>query len=578
MGRISESVRKRYLKTTDRGLTLTDRMAQFYLMVQTVWLFVCGTVFCAVRMPVQLYGYFLGLVLIIVLAMLIGVRVDVENKTIYALGLMVALLTPVTWYVIGGNKSSGTILFGLAFLYYVFCNSGKRRKVFLVIGLIEPLLTNVLPRRFPMLGAPIWAEGRVIPVCNSIIGLTASLVMIALLTKQVQEFERERQASEQYEKNLEKSNKLQKMFLANMSHEIRSPLGIVLGFNDLIATADSMEQVKEYSKNISSAGETLKVVINDILDYSKIESGKLDIIERDYSLHELLKEIQQNILLKAEEKGLKFSVEYSDKLPNYLHGDDIRVRQCLINILSNAVKYTDEGEITLTVSSWGIAGQDNCNLRFLCHDTGRGISPEAQQGLFTAFQRLDEGHNRGIEGTGLGLAITKTLVEEMGGNITVNSTLGVGSDFSIQIPQRRALNNVESHSSQAMDLGGVNVAVVDDTKPNLILCRKILEKENASVEVFSSGAEFLAACAERKYDVLLIDHMMPEMDGVEVLKRIQDGDTINRETPRIVFTANAMAEAEKEYLELGFDGYVTKPINKDLLTSKIKSLVVNNKA
>lgn len=572
MTKIKESIKDSIKALSNRKNSISVKMTQYYIVLMLGWVSFNLLMSLATRIEKNIVSYFAILLVGLILFISIGRLVSGEKFFVELFNIGLIGVTPITWYVCGGSASSTVnSLFLLAIIYFCLCSYGARRIIGSAISLMEVAFCNAFSGREPVLSRPSYAPGEYIQRLNSILGFSTTMVIILLLFKQIREYNKEKALSEAYEADLKRSNELQKMFLANMSHEIRSPLGIVLGFNELIAHSNNLEDIKEYSHNIASSGETLKVVINDILDYSKIESGKLEIIEGDYSLKKMIDEIKRNIKLKASEKGLTFDIMVEKDVPDMLYGDDVRIRQCLINVLSNAVKYTETGEVLLKVSKESTSDDgDVCCLKFLCHDTGKGINPEAIPYLFSAFERINESHNRGIEGTGLGLAITKSLIDEMNGTISVESTVGAGSDFIITLTQKYSDKQSEHKADvHEYSLKNIKIAVVDDTKPNLILCRKILEMYGADISTFDNGVTFLDTCSKIKYDVLLIDHMMPVMDGIEVLRRLKAKVGPNMDTPCLAFTANAMAGVEKEYLDMGFDGFISKPVNRDSLVSKI---------
>lgn len=552
--------------------TITTRMTQFFLIIMLGWT-AFNLIVCSIfHVEITIICYFSFQLIMFFLFVSIGYLFRIERYLCKLLDLGVILVTPICWYICGGTTSSSVnSMYIMAIVYFCLCSKGANRVMGVLLAIMEVGGVTVITKRFPQLAMPPYAPGESILTCNSCIGFSTTIVIVGMLFKQIREYRLENERSEEYREELLKSNALQKKFLANMSHEIRSPLGIVLGFNDLIAKSDDIEEIKEYSRTISSSGETLRVVINDILDYSKIESGKFEIIEGDYSLKALLKEVGKNIKLMASEKGLKFESRIDENVPDMLIGDDVRIRQCLINVLSNAVKYTRMGSVSLIVTcTMDEADKDICNLSFLCRDTGKGISKEAIPHLFSAFERIDESHMRGIEGTGLGLAITKALIDEMNGTISVESVVGEGSDFYIKLPQKLSDKEPESFTKmEDLSLAGIRLALVDDTRPNLILCKKLLELRGATVDTFDSGKMFVEACKSQAYDLLLIDHMMPGMNGIEVLNALKDYDGPNKNTPRFIFTANAMAGAEKEYMDYGFTGFISKPINKDEFANKL---------
>jgi len=546
-------------KAGSKGSTLESRLLQFYILTAIIWAFVISIACALTRMPFAMTcvygGYFLGLILYFT----IGYKVHKGELFGKMFFFLLLIIVPVLWYFSGGYRTAAGILFVCQLSVYVMCLKGRKQKIFIFISLISSGMIQGISRNLPQPVYPM--EDAQYVRGGSILGITTCLLIASLLIRQKHEYMLERDAAIASEKELERSNRLQKNFLANMSHEIRSPLGIVLGFNNLIKGCDNLEQIHEYSKDIEQSGTTLLAVINDILNYSKIESGKLDIIEVDYCINSLVDEINHEMLLKCDEKGLKYACNMGNDIPGYLFGDNIRIKQCLLNILSNAVKYTEKGTITFNIEKMNDSTDELCKLKFSVADTGKGISEEALPNLFTAFQRLDEGMNRGIEGTGLGLAITKGLLDEMHGDIEVESGLGEGSIFTIYIDQKIG-KEVEGENAQTSeDLTGIRVLVVDDAKLNLTLVRKLLEKVGAIVTTLDNGKDCLDDVKVNKYDVILVDHMMPDMNGVEVFERMRLAGGINVDTPVVMLTANAMAGVAQEYLEMGFDGYLSKPIS-----------------
>lgn len=558
----------------DRSLPIEIRLLRYYAVGELMWAAFNSIISFIFKFPtLTLITFALTFAGVFILFCSGHVfKIEKVTKEIYF--ICVLLSTPFKWLFLGGAKTSASILFICEIVLFVMCLKGTKRRVYLIAGVVSISITQMLNSRFPAL-SPIDFEPRNIAVCNMTLGLSTTLLIMFLLINQKKEYVRERDIAIASEKELERSNRLQKNFLANMSHEIRSPLGIVLGFNTLIGDCSDLDQIREYSRNITRAGKTLQIVINDILDYSKIESGKLDIINDDYYFKDLVDDIATDIELKCAEKGLNFEKKVSPDIPPILHGDSIRIKQCLLNILSNAVKYTEEGTVTLEISDVSPIGAPETTLSFIIRDTGRGIAKEDIPKLFSAFQRLSEGLDRGIEGTGLGLAITKNLLTEMNGEIRVDSTLGVGSTFTIILKQATAkgVPSQEKTSIKDISLDGLKCLVVDDTKVNLILVSKLLAKEGVEVETCDSGMKCLEQCRLAKYDFILLDHMMPEMNGVATFIKLREMNTINQETPVIMLTANTMAGACQEYLDIGFCGYVSKPIDSERLKEVISNSV-----
>ena len=371
-------------------------------------------------------------------------------------------------------------------------------------------------------------------------------------------------------------------FIANMSHEIRTPINTIIGMNEMILRENQDEAVAEYARNVQNASSLLLGLINDILDFSKIEAGKMELLETEYYLSKTLTDIMEGIQIKADSKNLTIQSCIDETLPTILKGDEIRIRQILNNLLSNAVKYTQQGTITLTVK--GIREASEFILFLAVEDTGIGIKAEDLEKLFSSFQRLEEHKNRYIEGTGLGLNITKQLVELMGGSIEVKSEYGKGSCFTVKIPQQ-VLNDapignlkdayqrdtiVKTEVRSKLYAPEAEILVVDDNQMNLNVVKALLKRTGIKLTMATGGAECLELCKIHKYDLILMDHMMPTPDGVETLHMLRkDADGPNQNTKVIVLTANAIAGMAEKYIAEGFTDYLSKPVVADKLENMI---------
>ena len=376
----------------------------------------------------------------------------------------------------------------------------------------------------------------------------------------------------------EKANRAKSDFLSSMSHEIRTPLNAIVGFSECIASANSLEEAKDNAKDVITASNTLLEIVNGILDISKIEAGKLELVENDYDVKKLLNDVIKLIRVRIGDKPLEFKVNIAEDIPNVLYGDHINVKKILINILTNAVKYTDQGYISMDVKCVKV-NEEICRLIVSVKDTGRGIKQEDISKLFTKFQRVDEDRNTTIEGTGLGLAITKQLVNMMNGNIVVHSVYGEGSEFTVAIDQRLSLAKItqeeEIVEETDLDLTGKKILLVDDNKLNIKVAEKILTKYNPTIDSCESGFECLEKVKLNNYDLILLDDMMPKMKGSEVLTKLKENPNFN--TPVIVLTANAINGMEEQYLSKGFNGYLAKPIEKDKLFSILNKYLGGSK-
>ncbi|MCQ2535429.1 MAG: ATP-binding protein [Lachnospiraceae bacterium] len=376
-------------------------------------------------------------------------------------------------------------------------------------------------------------------------------------------------------------------FLANMSHEIRTPINAIMGMNEIILRESKDENITNYAKDIYSASSNLLNIVNDILDFSKIESGKMEIIDEKYNLGEVISYVTSMIKVKADEKKLKFNVTASEKLPTALLGDSKRITEVFINILNNAVKYTPEGEVSLVISSSEI-DSEKVMLEFYVKDTGIGIKPEDRKKLFEDFERIEYSRNKDIEGSGLGLAITQKLITLMGGTIDVESEYGVGSKFSVAIPQTvidgKPLGDYTKHKNSSQNESdkkwGIfkapecHVLVVDDNRMNLMVIKRLLAASEVQITTAERGSHMLELIKTNVYDAILLDHMMPDMDGIETLRQArQMPDNKSMTSPVIALTANAVVGAKEMYVEVGFDDYLSKPINPlDLENMLVKYL------
>ncbi len=372
-------------------------------------------------------------------------------------------------------------------------------------------------------------------------------------------------------------------FLASMSHEIRTPINSILGMNEMILRENSDPDIASYARTVQNSGKMLLSLVNDVLDFSKIEAGRLEIMNEDYKLSSLLEDIDSIAKERAAQKGLEYEIIIDKDIPNGLNSDEFRIKQVLLNFVSNAVKYTDNGKITLRV--YGMYESDDVfTLCFDVKDTGRGIKDEDKDHLFDAFSRIDLANNRSIEGTGLGLAIVKSIIDSMDGRISVESEYLNGSVFSVMIPQkvvdRTPIDPEHIHRNQSLTERHVcdfrapeaRVLAVDDNGPNLAIVKEFLKITEVRLDLCTNGIDAFKNCREFKYDLILLDHMMPEPDGIETLKMIRnDPHTLNRETKAIVLTANAVAGIRQMYIDAGFADYLTKPIESIVLEETVKN-------
>lgn len=377
------------------------------------------------------------------------------------------------------------------------------------------------------------------------------------------------------------ANMAKSSFLANMSHEIRTPINAILGMNEMILREEKDPAIRGYAGNIQASGNSLLSIVSDVLDISKIESGKLEIIPVDYEVNSLISDCCNMAAGRAKAKELELLVECADNVPMKLCGDETHIRQIIMNLLTNAVKYTEKGTVKLIVS--GRFTDGGFVLKVDVSDTGIGIAEENLPQLFTQFQRFDLQRNRNIEGTGLGLSIVKRLCDLMSGTITARSVLGSGSTFTVELPQKVVdstpcggvnLNysaGAEHEYHHSFEAPEAKILAVDDLPVNLLVIANLLKETRIKIDTAGSGRECLDKCSQQKYDLILMDHMMPEMDGVQTFEKLHgDKSSPNFETPVIMLTANALAGMREQYMDVGFADYVSKPVRGAKLEEAIR--------
>lgn len=389
---------------------------------------------------------------------------------------------------------------------------------------------------------------------------------------------------------IERAARMKSDFLANMSHEIRTPMNAVIGMAELALREDLPENARDYIRQIKSSGHALLTIINDILDFSKIESGKMNIVETEYEPLAVIHNIVNMIRTRIGEKNVQLFTDISQNLPSRLYGDSVRVQQILINLLTNAVKFTQKGHVKLRISVRE-RGEDTVILHVEVADTGSGIRPENLEKIFDSFQQVDSKRNRNIEGSGLGLTITKQLLELMDGTIHVESVFGVGSTFSFDLPQKvvdatpadvsRLDGAVEKLDAEMESFTFVapeaRILLVDDNEVNLTVTKGLLEPLEMQIDTALSGREAIEKVQQTMYDLVFMDHMMPEMDGVETTHEIRRQFPEYADPPIIALTANAVNGVEKMFQEEGLNDFVPKPMELSVLVNAVRKWLPKEK-
>ena len=513
-----------------------------------------------------------------------------KTKQIYIGAAIITLIStiivlPYGFFKGGGVYSGSPIWFVIGIVVVFLFFKGRRFYIYYFAVIAAFVGAVYVSYHHPELVSQLTSE-KAIYADVILATIIVATIVGSLLHFQSVVLEKEIELTEDQQKRIEALNDAQNRFFSSMSHEIRTPINTIIGLNEMTLREKNLsEEVVENSLTIQSASKMLLALINDILDLSKIQSKQMKLTEAQYETSVILSEVVNLLWNRAKEKGLQFNIHVGENIPSMLYGDEMRVKQVIINLLTNAIKYTSEGSVTLTVDGDKI-NSNTFNLRISVEDTGQGIRKENIAYLFDTFKRLGGAENKAIEGTGLGLTITKQLVELMNGQITVDSVFTKGSTFRVVIPQKimsetplnfktiteekRSLENYE----QAFEAPDAHVLIVDDNDMNRMVCRKLLRDTLVQVDVAASGKECLEKTAQIEYDAIFMDHEMPDMDGIETLRRIrnQKGGLCHN-TPVIALTANAGSDRNAFYLDHGFQAYLAKPIHGALLEATLLNVL-----
>lgn len=535
------------------------------------------------------------LILPLLLVVAVGIFFSVKRRSqlsgAFVTGMADVVFFPIIFMKLGGLQSGVVLWFVLGLIFAFITLKGLLSFLIYVIGLSALCVCiyycNLHPDVVSVMPAGFWIENTIISlaIVSAVFGVIFKYQNYAYQKQNRLLIEQEKKLRETME-DLRVASRAKSEFLANMSHEIRTPINGILGMNSMLLKECNNEELRGYALNIQNAGHSLLSIVNSILDISKIESGKMELMPANYELFSVLNDCYNIVAPKAEDKELIFKLDVNPNLPSGLYGDEVRIRQVVNNLLSNAVKYTAKGFVKLTVDFEMPEG--NCvedsviYLTVSVSDSGMGIRHEDLSKLFQLFQRIDENKNRSVEGTGLGLNLTKKLVEMMDGSIEVSSEYGKGSSFLVKIPQ--IVKNVEPMGDFAQkyrsfiaktevqkenfSAPGARILVVDDVKMNLKVVEGLLKNSKMVVDLASSGKKALELVQKNIYHIILLDHMMPELDGIETMRlmRMLPGN-LNKSTPIIMLTANAIIGAKEFYLKEGFSDYLTKPVRESDLVS-----------
>lgn len=484
-------------------------------------------------------------IIISLIVLILPIQITYKDNVAYSSGLSVNMVYGLCFIMVG------------IMLYCLLRNLKKiSTKEYI------PLLTFMVLSTFCMIIQKTYPEITLMLMCHSIVTSLMYFTIENPDVKMVKELEVAKNEAE-------KANHAKSEFLSSMSHELRTPLNAIVCFSELLESKEGLDsESKDFAKDIVSASHNLLDLVNGVLDISKIEAGKMELINKEYNSQELFNSLSTMVIPRIGDKPIDFKTVIASDIPPVLKGDTGKLKQIILNLLTNAVKYTDKGFIKYRVECINDFKNNQTKLIITVTDTGRGIKKEDIDRLFKKFERLEEDRNTSIEGTGLGLAITEGLAELMGGKITVISDYGKGSTFKFVVIQEIVNVEVKEESSNITSsdyntFEGKNALIVDDSKLNLKVAENVLKNFLVTTESVTSGLECLSCVNSKKYDIIFMDIMMPNMSGEEVLRKLRENGV---NTPVIALTADAIEGQEEKYMSEGFDGYISKPINKEKLS------------
>lgn len=525
---------------------------------------------------------FLGFLPIYILSVIYNKLSFAANLTAF---LIIFVLLPLTFFMGGGIYGGAPLWFVFCTLFICLTTLGSTRYILLICDMLMACFCYFTGFFNPDL---IIEHSKGVAFLDSFISLVFVCAMIIyMVIYEISVLNKEMKLSREQSREIESLNQAQNRFFSSMSHEIRTPINTIIGLNEMILREDISDEVAQDAKNIQSASKLLLSLVNDILDMSKIESGKMELIPDIYDIGNMLSEIVGMMWIKAKEKGLDFHVDIDPNVPSRLIGDEVRIKQVLINLLTNAIKYTSQGSVSLSIACEH-TGIMSATVTYTVSDTGIGIKKENIPYLFSTFRRVDETENRYIEGSGLGLSIVKEFIELMKGEISVNSIYRQGSTFIVKIPQeiaderavgelnietRHALN-ARRHYRQSFEAPDARLLAVDDNAANLLVVKKLLRDTKIKIDTAESAEQALKMTLERSYNVIFMDHLMPGTDGIECMHMIREQTGgLNKNARIVALTANAGSDNKALYAKEGFDGYLLKPVTgTDLEDELIRQL------
>lgn len=567
---------------------LRERIFRLIIMVG----FLLSIVAIAVSFGIENFFETLWPLLCMFISMLIGVVMTFKYNKLDAAAILVAIAInfiafPTMFFFCGAIEGGASVWFVLGIFYLFMMFRGKKLAFFLVLSIIADVGTYFLAYRYPELVIPM--ESREAIYIDSLFavlatGLAGGFIILFFMYL----YDAERAIVIKQNEELEAASNSKNASFARISHEIRTPINTIVGLNEMILRENQTGSTAEYAQNIKSASKMLLSLVNDFLDLSRIESQRMEIFPVEYKTQNMIRELIDMMRVNVQEKGLEFFVEVDESLPSELKGDEKRIKQILINILANAVKYTNEGSVTLSASAEK-TGENEVSLKVSVADTGIGIRKEDIPHLYETFSRVDEKNNIRVEGTGLGLSVAKQLLDLMGGEITVDSIYTKGTVFTIELKQEIvdetpigsgdftiSISTEEEGYQRLFEAPAARILLVDDNDMNVMVAKKLLESTKVEVDVANSGEECLEKTKQRLYHVILMDYMMPRMNGQETLKHLRTQENgLCRDTAVILMTANTLEETQRMMKDTRFDGYLEKPIDSRKLEETILRFLPN---
>lgn len=541
--------------------------------------------------PVTDSMVFVAVIVILLICLMVGIYITLQFHMLSAGSILVGCVLcgfffPLMFFQSGGIEGGATAYFSLNIIYTCIMFEGASFKFFLVLDIVADVITYAIAYYFPEYVHPMVSRKAIF--LDSVYSVIMVGIAVGIMLKlHIHAYAQQKQKVEQQKEELEKASKSKDYFFANMSHEIRTPINTIMGLNEIIIRESNEENTKGYARNIKHTGKMLLNLVNDILDLSQMEMKKMEIVQTEYDTTELFTDLVNMIQIQMQQKNLNFLIDIDKEIPTVLLGDRRRIEQALLNLLSNAVKYTEKGSVRFVAK---VEDKNDAQVRliFSIEDTGIGIRKEDLASLYDIFKRVDCIKNSRIEGSGLGLTITKQLLDLMGGELTVDSIYRKGSIFTVRLTQKivngKTIGDVNYMAGFKLEAGEnyrhmfeapeARILVVDDNQMNITIITKLLMETRVQIDFATSGEECLEKTRERYYHVILLDYLMPGMDGVETLKEIRKQQNgLCRDSVVIAMTANARSDAERFYRENGFDLYLEKPIVAEQLEQKLMSCI-----